>query len=155
MSAGNAKRLAWGLVALALALTIGSIIISMTGGNRVEFGDVFIWAITVVFGVAGHVIATRHPTNAIGWLFLAVSTSAAVGRLSGAYAGYWLATGSGSDGLGRTAAWYGTISWIPFILVPATFLVLLFPDGHLLTPRWRPSPGAPSSGSPAGWSQRG
>jgi hypothetical protein len=138
VSPANAKRLAWGLVVLAHVLTVGSIIISMIGGNRVEFDDAFIWTITFAFAVAGQVIATRHPTNAIGWLCLAVSTSAALGRLSGAYAAYWLATGAGSDGLGQAAAWYGTISWIPFILVPATFLLLVFPDGHLLTARWRP-----------------
>ena len=38
----------------------------------------------------------------------------------------------------RPRPWYGSLSWIPFILVPATFLLLLFPDGHLLSPRWRP-----------------
>ena len=57
--------------------------------------------------------------------------------MAGAYADYWVATGTGAKALGQTAAWYGELSWMPFILVPATFLLLLFPDGHLLTPRWR------------------
>jgi hypothetical protein len=43
----------------------------------------------------------------------------------------------GSRRLGELAGWYGTLSWIPFILVPCTFVLLLFPDGHLLSPRWR------------------
>jgi hypothetical protein len=32
---------------------------------------------------------------------------------------------------------YANLSWIPFILVPSTFLLLLFPDGRLLSARWR------------------
>jgi hypothetical protein len=139
MSAANARRLAWALAALALALAVAATAVSMMGGSRFDIGqDAFVWAIMLVFTVAGHLIATRKPGNAIGWLFLGVGVSASLGSLSGAYAGYWLDTGAGSDQLGRTAAWYGELSWMPFILVPATFLLLLFPDGHLLTRRWRP-----------------
>ena len=64
--------------------------------------------------------------------------SAALARFSGAYGDYWLDTGEGSRALGQAAAVYGEISWVPFVLVPATFLLLLFPDGRLLSSRWRP-----------------
>ena len=139
MSAANARRSAWGLALLALVLTIVATVLSAQGSDGVDVGrSAFIWAITLVFTVAGLVIATRMPGNAIGWLFLGVGVSASLGSLSGTYAGYWIDTGTGSEALGRTAAWYAELSWMPFILVPATFLLLLFPDGHLLSRRWRP-----------------
>ncbi len=139
MSATNAKRLAWGLALLSLALMVAATVVAMIDGNRVDPARVsFIWAIIIVFTVAGHVIATRQRGNAIGWLFLGVGLSAALGGLASGYATYWVETGGGSKSLGQTAAAYGELSWMPFILVPATFLLLLFPDGHLLSHRWRP-----------------
>lgn len=39
--------------------------------------------------------------------------------------------------LGKAAACYGSAAWIPFVLVPSTFLLLLFPDGRPLSSRWR------------------
>jgi hypothetical protein len=85
----------------------------------------------------GALIASRHPGNAIGWIFLAVAVATGLGGVAGAYADHWLGGGGGSQTLGETAAWYATLSWIPFILVPCTFLLLLFPDGRLLSRRWR------------------
>ena len=64
--------------------------------------------------------------------------SAGLADLSHGYADYWLEGNGGSKALGELAAVYSSQSWMPFILVPATFIVLLFPDGHLLSPRWRP-----------------
>ncbi|MEJ7875732.1 MAG: hypothetical protein WKF62_03655, partial [Solirubrobacterales bacterium] len=81
--------------------------------------------------------AGRHPDNAIGWIFLSVGVSAGLAQLAGGYAGYWTGGHGGSKALGELAASYGTQSWIPFILLPATFLLLLFPDGRLPSPRWR------------------
>jgi hypothetical protein len=91
-----------------------------------------------VFSAVGVLVASRHPGNATGWLFLGVGVATGLGTLAGSYADAWVAGGSdGPRWLGELAAWYGTLSWIPFILVPCTFVLLLFPDGHLLSPRWR------------------
>jgi hypothetical protein len=100
--------------------------------------DLFISALAVVFSAVGVLIASRMPSNATGWLFLGVGVSTGLGTLAGSYADAWVAGGyEGSRRLGELAAWYGTLSWMPFILVPCTFVLLLFPDGHLLSPRWR------------------
>ncbi|MGA8987079.1 hypothetical protein, partial [Aeromicrobium sp.] len=60
-----------------------------------------------------------------------------VSSMAGSYVDRWLITGDGSAMVAKSAAAYGQVSWVPFILVPATFLLLLFPDGRLLSPRWR------------------
>ncbi len=139
MSPTATRRLAWTLAVVAAVITVAAAVVSLTGGDRLEVEkDFFIWAITLVFTVAGHVVATRQPRNPIGWIFLAGGVSAAMARLSGAYGDYWLDTEEGSRTLGQLAAVYGEVSWVPFVLVPATFLLLLFPDGRLLSRRWRP-----------------
>ena len=96
---------------------------------------VFLSALTLVFSGVGALIASRHPGNATGWIFLAVGVAAGLGNLAGSYARHWVEGRGGSEVLGETAAWYGNLSWIPFILVPCTFVPLLFPDGRLLSPR--------------------
>jgi hypothetical protein len=58
--------------------------------------------------------------------------------LSGSYAEYRLSGGYGSWNLAETAAWYASWSWTVWLYVPTTFLLLLFPDGRLPSPRWRP-----------------
>jgi hypothetical protein len=129
------KRLAWGLAALAMLLMSAAEVLGRTAGGGSGF---FIWAIAITFAAVGALIASRHADNAIGWLFLGAAVSAGVGYLAGAYADHWLDTGDGPALVGKTAAAYSSVSWFPWILVPSTFLLLLFPDGHLLSRRWRP-----------------
>jgi len=94
-------------------------------------------ALTLVFSGVGAVIASRHPTNAMGWIFLGVSVATGLGTAASSYAKHWVDDPTGSRALAEAAAWYGNVSWIPFILVPCTFVLLLFPDGRLLSRRWR------------------
>ncbi len=131
--------LAWGLAAVAALLLVASAAFSLTTGTgRTLSGDAVVWVFALVFAVVGALIAARQPDNAIGWIFLGAAVAVGVGSVAGSYANYWIETGDGSEWLGRTAAWYSEISWVPWILVPPTFLLLLFPDGHLLSRRWRP-----------------
>jgi MFS family permease len=139
MSARAARRLAWGLATLALVLLLSGFALSVATGSGLEIGlDGLIWALALAFSGVGAQIASRHQGNAIGWIFLGVAVATGLGTATGSYAGYWVDGNGGSDALGKTAAWYSNLSWIPFILVPPTFLLLLFPDGRLLSPRWRP-----------------
>jgi hypothetical protein len=139
MSGRLVRALPWTLVALSVVLLTAAEILAVVDGMSDGFGfNVFIWAIALVFGATGGLIATRHPRNPIGWLFLVAAVSAGLAALSGTYADYYVAEGPGPQALGEAAAVYGDLSWMPFIVLPATFLLALFPDGHLLSRRWRP-----------------
>jgi hypothetical protein len=133
MSGRAPTRLAWALAGLTLALLAASWAFRVDGAHT----SVLVVALALTFSVVGALIASRHPGNAIGWIFLTVAVATGLTGVAGAYADQWLGGWGGSQALGETAAWYASLAWIPFILVPCTFLLLLFPDGRLPSRRWR------------------
>ena len=92
----------------------------------------------LAIGIAGLAIASRKPGNAVGWLYLGVwLTVGLIFSFSSEYA-YWATiTHPGAPG-GTFATWLGNWSWVPVFGVLFTWTFLLFPDGHLPSPRWRP-----------------
>jgi hypothetical protein len=140
MSPRAATRLAWSLWLLAMALVALGVLLGVRNAATVAafVADALVIVPMVVsFATVGALIAARHPGNPIGWLFASFAAIAGLVLLASEYASYALVTASGSVPGGDWAAWLGAWSLGFTIAIPA-FIFLLFPDGHLLSPRWRP-----------------
>jgi hypothetical protein len=147
-SSRAAYWLAWSLMALSVALLVGGFALSLAASSTVsdrplggETGDSSVVADLVTlltFSVVGAIIASRHPRNTIGWLFCSVGVTIGLNSFTGDYAEFWLTSGFGTSSLGETAAWFSSWLWNLLVFVPASFVLLLFPDGQLPSPRWRP-----------------
>jgi hypothetical protein len=90
----------------------------------------------LAFVVSGAVIASRQPRNVIGWLLIVPGLSASLSEVIN----NWLFTLDPATVTGTPAvwlgAWYVNWSWI-LLIYPIFHLLLVFPDGALLSPRWR------------------
>jgi hypothetical protein len=140
MSPDAATRLAWSLWLLAMVLVALSVLLGVRNAATVAafVDDALVFVPMVVsFATVGALIAARHPHNPIGWLFAGFATITGLVLLAQGYATYALVTAPGSVPGGDWAAWLGAWSLGVTIAIPA-FIFLLFPDGHLLSPRWRP-----------------
>jgi hypothetical protein len=97
--------------------------------------DIAAFAIVPAVAGVGFVVARRQPGNPLGWMFLALAALSALGPAAGAYA--VLSYRLGHHLPLAAAAVFLALYWCPGI---ATFplAILLFPDGRLPSPRWRP-----------------
>jgi hypothetical protein len=85
----------------------------------------------------GGLVAARVPGNAVGWTLLALGSALGVGMLCGAFAEMSAQRAAGSLPGEAWAAWIG--SWLPLLALfgSTAALLMLFPDGRLVSPRWR------------------
>jgi signal transduction histidine kinase len=109
-------------------------------------GRLAVWGFSYVFGAVlglavpavGFVLASRRPGNRIGWLFLAAGLTVGLRSFSQQYALHALIAAPGSWPAGRVFGWLFNWIW-PVPLSMLAFVFLIFPTGHLSSPRWRPA----------------
>jgi hypothetical protein len=141
MSTRAAKELAWSLWALSVATTMLGLLLMFPNGSFEDLLDESLGvdaALALAFPTVGAIIASRRTGNAVGWIFCAVGLCAGVEVFTVQYGIYALVTDPGSLPAGVIATWIGTWIWLPSVILAITFLLLLFPHGRLLSPRWRP-----------------
>jgi signal transduction histidine kinase len=136
LSSRTASRLAWSLLVADLGLLVWSLILE-TGFAPGDEDIVFLYGgigLVLGYGGVGALIASRHPRNAIGWLFCVIATVFAVLAFTDEFVTRGLFTGSMAFVL--PLAWLQ--SWLPVLALEAIPLVLLlFPDGRPPSRRWR------------------
>jgi signal transduction histidine kinase len=127
-----ASRLAWALFGLVIVVLAAATWLSLAAhrpGTVLPFLPVLL-----AFAVVGAVVASRRPSNPLGWLMLAMNTTT-VGGLADAYARFGSTKTPHLVGT-AWAAWVFIIS-IEVSTIPLALILLLFPHGRLLSPRWR------------------
>ncbi len=90
-----------------------------------------------VFPALGAVILGKFPRHPIGWLLCATALVIIADTLARGYAVMGLYLRPGELPGPEYAAWLSDWNWFPSIMVLLFYLPLLFPDGHLPSPRWR------------------
>ncbi len=139
MRIGAARRMAWGLLVFAVVLAGAALVLSALNGERGDLLSGTLFTLTfLAFALTGSLVASRRPDNSIGWLLLGTALGLGIADLSAQYATYALETDPGALPGGVWAAWVSSWVWIAAIGPMVTFLVLLFPDGHVPSRRWRP-----------------
>ncbi len=131
------SRAAWLLCGLALALIPCVVILAVLNGGH-ALGDLVFLVSVASSTVAGGMVASRRPANPVGWFFLASALSFLTTMLTSEYARYGLLTEPGSLPLARAVVWPTTWLWAPGAVLILVFVPLYFPDGRLVSRRWRP-----------------
>jgi hypothetical protein len=146
MSRHTAAWLAWSLCAVCVALiALGLLLDFLTGevplppelrGLRPGLGFALLTGVlSLAFPTVGALIASRLPTNPIGWIFCGMGLLLTGQRFSTSYADYALLENFAFPG-GEFMAWLSGCVWFGGLTL-GVFLILLFPDGRLPSRRWR------------------
>jgi hypothetical protein len=144
MSHRTAAWLAWSLCAVCVVLIALGLLLDFTteelpldvGGFRYDPGfAVLTGGLSLAYPAVGALIASRLPTNPIGWIFCGMGVIYVTQRFAIAYADHALLETLALP-WGEFAAWFST--WIGFAFPTlGVFLMLLFPGGRLPSRRWR------------------
>ena len=136
----RAALLAWSLAGLSvvmfvatIALTISSLYVAgatQPSSTKGTLGDLLLWIPFLAFPIVGALIASKRPTNAIGWICLVAGLFWMLIFLWGSIP----SSVSAPVMIDALTEWL----WVPPVGLLGIYLILLFPDGKLPSRKWRP-----------------
>jgi len=130
--------LAWSSLALTVLALAIKLFLTFLDDPSASLSTTLEVLLILSFSTVGVLVSSHRPGNAIGWLFCSGALIWALGEFSLQYGVHLLAAEAGTSSVVDWATWFGGwargLGW--FLIV--SFLLLLFPDGRLPSPRWRP-----------------
>jgi len=130
-----------GQAGLALAVVFTAAAVTITARWHEDPLGVLLAAVAVALvalPIVGAAAVRAAPRNPVSWIFLSAGVAMPLGIAS-----YLYATAVYEHGVdlpaARWAGWLDGWPWVPGLAAIATVGVLLFPDGRLPGPRWRPA----------------
>jgi len=135
VSGRAAGWVAWSGCGLALAFIAFAVALSVPN----NWGQDLSFLIGEATGaLVSGLVASRRPRNPVGWFIIGHVLFFAFGEFARQYAIYGLLTDPGSLPLARAMASPPYWVWYPGLVLMLAFLPLYFPNGRLVSPRWRP-----------------
>ena len=136
--------IAAGLLAFCLAMiafSLASAVLpdrSLLPDDPVGVADFLaVCSVFVALPTVGAILAILRPGNPIGWLFLLCGVGFVFSIFTTEYVGRGLFTDADLPGVGLVD-WVGNWIGLASISLALVWIPLLFPDGHLPGPGWRP-----------------
>ena len=144
MMSRRVSWLAWSLWTLSLASAVVSAVFGFlnlgaptAASQEPLVFDIWFLLVFLSFATVGALVASRQPRNAIGWIFCALGVCNSFAFASQGYAIYALLTGPAFLLGGAVANWLSSLLAGPLVFAMFALVLLLFPDGRLLSRRWR------------------
>jgi signal transduction histidine kinase len=137
MTPAFSRRLARSCLALCVIACAGASALAIANPTRTSVAATVAGFVSLlIFPVVGALIASRRPSSPIGWLLIVTGLALELsGGLADEYAHYSVEVHhlpAAGLALGLTNTW-----WAIGLGALAPFTLLLFPDGHPPSPRWR------------------
>jgi signal transduction histidine kinase len=124
------------MCASTLALIVGAVALSEL--NRHDPWELLFLIAEATGALVGGLVASRRPHNPVGWFIAGHALCFSLGEFAHQYAIYGLLTEPGvlplAGGVASLAYWV----WFPGLVLVFALLPLYFPDGRLISRRWRP-----------------
>jgi hypothetical protein len=123
----------WGAWLTGIGLVISGIVSGLSSGPADAYMIAAVLlgsAAAISLATVGAILVTRVPDNAVGWLvwgagvLLTWSSGLSGAMVAGLPGGVWLLV-------------LGNVTWVPAVVLVGVFVPLLYPTGHLPSPRWR------------------
>ena len=129
--------LVWGVVAANLTFMFGVLLTAGLGPDTPAYAVLIYGAMVTSLGGIGALVATRQPRNPVGWILWATGTMVAVSVSGADYVRLSLTPFGGGLPATVLLAWLQGILFVPAAILITAILPLYFPDGTLLSRRWR------------------
>jgi hypothetical protein len=143
MTSRTAARIAWALTgfSILIALLVPFVPVRTAHGDLVmrasPTGADLVSLLPVGLLVLGALVVSRQPTNPIGWIFTGAGLAVSLQFVADMYVTLSLRDHVSLPGA-TYAAWWENLTQGPVIFGLFATLFLLFPNGRVVSARWRP-----------------